>query len=98
MPRHIVEQVRRLPVSKTVLLSTIGAWLAFLGVIVLAVVIWIKTNPGSVLVTDQALLSLPVEQINSDATIELNSLTKNGNLPIVVNPADIGRDNPFVQY
>lgn len=83
---------------KSTTLLTIGSWLTFLGVIIIALIMWLNTNPSGITATDPELIPLAVESINEESVIELNSLSKNGNLPVVTTPSDLGRDNPFATY
>jgi hypothetical protein len=79
-------------------LVIISGWITLIGVIVVIAVMWLNTTPGNITATDPDFVPLNIDSITEQSITELNSLTKNGNLPVVASPADLGRDNPFAPY
>lgn len=84
--------------NKTSTLTLLGAWIVLIVVISMSVSIWFKSAPILQENTNPDLEAVQIETISTEAILELNSLVKNGNLPLVVTPADLGRDNPFAAY
>lgn len=76
------------------------SWLAGGGFLVVVLVIsfwfWTKTTPsGELSALDSSLAPLKTDQISKDAISKINTLQKNGDVPVVVNQANLGKDDPF---
>jgi uncharacterized membrane protein YccF (DUF307 family) len=84
--------------NKSLLKSVLGGWIVFVAVVVLIIILWFRSTPSQTAVADSSLTPLALDAISKDSIQELDSLVKNGNLPVTVNPADLGRDNPFIAY
>jgi len=84
--------------NKSFFISILGGWITLGVVVVLMFIMWFQTTPKLPSEIDPSLTPLALDSISDQSVSELNSMIKNGNLPVTVDPSNIGRDNPFSPY
>lgn len=77
-------------------LSWIGGIVVFVVAIFFAIFLITKTNPGkATYATSPDLQPLQNQLITPEALANVEKLTKNGDIPVVVPAENQGKDNPF---
>lgn len=78
-------------------ISWIAGFVSLICVVIVSVWMWNSTTPSEISSDGMSNIQpLNLDAINKASVTEIESLQKNGELPIVLNPAEVGKTNPFI--